>query len=106
MNAETASLLHLYSGLTLLMIVTGLYCIMATRNMIRVLIGIELITKGVTLLIIIAGKVSNHMASAQAITITVIIIEVVLVPVVAGLILGVFRHNRSLNVGKLRQLHG
>ncbi|MBF0544686.1 MAG: NADH-quinone oxidoreductase subunit K [Candidatus Riflebacteria bacterium] len=106
MNNEAAMLFNLYSVFFLLMFVCGLYCIIATKNMIRVLIGIELLAKTVTLLIAIAGYLSGHLALAQAIIITFIIVEVILVPVVAGLILGVFRKNDSIDVTKLRELKG
>lgn len=106
MNAETTQLLQLYGVVTVLLFACGFYCVMMTRNLIRVLIGVELMSKGVTLLLIIAGHVSGHMASAQAMVITFIVVEVVLVPVVAGVIYRLFLLNNSLDVTHLHRLHG
>jgi multisubunit Na+/H+ antiporter MnhC subunit len=90
----------------ILIFITGLYCVMVTRNFIRVLIGLEIITKAVTLLVIIAGYVTGNIALAQAYVITLIVIEVVVITVAAGIILCIFKHNNSLDVAKLRNLKG
>jgi NADH-quinone oxidoreductase subunit K len=90
----------------ILLVTTGLYCIIVTRNFIRVLIGMEILTKSVTLLLIIAGYVTGNPGLAQAYVITLIVIEVVVITVAAGLILGVFNHTHSLDVTKLRNLKG
>ncbi|MFH0801941.1 MAG: NADH-quinone oxidoreductase subunit K [bacterium] len=90
----------------ILLFVTGIYCIMVTRNFIRVLIGLEILTKAVTLLIVLAGFATGHIALAQAYVVTLIVIEVVVIAVAAGIVIGVFRVNKSLDVTKLRNLKG
>ena len=42
------------------LLVAGLYCMLVTRNLIRALIGVEILTKAVTLLIILAGYVTGQ----------------------------------------------
>jgi len=106
MNNDFSILVNLYGLFVILVFICGLYCIMLTKNLIRILIGIEILAKAVTLMVIVAGYVSNHMAVAQTFVITVIIIEVVLVPVVAGLILGIFQKTDTLDVQKIRNLQG
>ena len=70
----------------IMVLIAGLYCILVTRNLMRVIIGLELLTKAVTLLIIVAGYVTGHIALAQSLVITLIIIEVVVIAVAAGVI--------------------
>ena len=89
-----------------LLFIIGFYCLLATFNLIRALIGVELLIKAVTLLIVVAGFVSGHMALAQALVITLIVIEVVVMTVAAGVILNVYQHNKSLDVRNLRNLKG
>jgi len=89
-----------------LVAVTGLYCVMATRDFIRVLLGLEIITKAVTMLIIVAGWMSGRLALAQALAITLIVIEVVVIAVAAGVILAVYKHTGTLDVRRLRNLKG
>jgi NADH-quinone oxidoreductase subunit K len=89
-----------------LLLLTGFYCILATRNLIRVLIGIEILSKGITLGIIAVGQATGNMALTQSLVITVIIIEVFVVAVAAGIIINLFRRHGSLSVGNIENLKG
>jgi len=89
-----------------LVFVIGIYCILATHNLIRVLIGLELLIKAVTLLIITCGHKTGNMALAQALVITIIVIEVVIMTVAVGVVLGIHRHNNSLDSRNIRKLKG
>jgi len=89
-----------------LLFATGIYCLLVTRNMMRILLGLEILTKGVTLLLAGVGYLSGNMATVQAFIITVIIIEVVVFVVAAGIMLGAFRHNNTLDTRKLNNLKG
>lgn len=89
-----------------LLSVAALYCILASHNLIRILIGLELLTKAVTLLIAVAGYMTGRMAMAQTFIITMIVIEVVVIAVAAGIVIGVHRHNHDLDATKLNNLRG
>lgn len=89
-----------------LLFIIGIYCVLASYNLIRVLIGIEILIKAVTLLIIVAGCQSQQMALAQALVITLIVVEAVVITVAVGVVLGIHRHNNSLDVRKIRNLKG
>jgi multisubunit Na+/H+ antiporter MnhC subunit len=106
MTPETAQLVRISIVFIPLLFIIGLYCIIATHNLIRTLIGMEILTKAVTLLIILAGYVSGRTALAQSFAITLIVIEVVVMVVAAGIIVNVHRHNGSLDVRKLTNLKG
>ncbi len=90
----------------ILLSVIGIYCIIVSYNLIRVLIGIELLIKAVTLLIVAVGYVSGHTALAQSLIITLIVVEVVFITVAVGVVIGIQRHHDSLDVRKIRQLKG
>jgi NADH-quinone oxidoreductase subunit K len=94
----------LYFTFVALLFVDGLWCMLATRNLLRVLIGLEILMKSVTFFLIVAGYLSGRMALAQAMVITVIVIEVVVVVAAAGIILGFFRTTDSLNVKNARDM--
>ena len=89
-----------------LLFIAGFYCILVTRNLIKALIGLEILIKAVTLIFVLVGYITHHEALAQAIIITMIVIEVVVIVVAAGVILSVYRHEESLDARKLRQLKG
>ena len=90
----------------ILLLVIGFYCILVTYNLIRVIIGIEILIKAVTLLIISAGYLSGQMALAQGIVITLIVIEVVIITVAMGIILGFQKEYDSINVNVTKELKG
>jgi multisubunit Na+/H+ antiporter MnhC subunit len=104
--SEAQQLLNNYGFFIVLVFVAGLYGMLVTRNLMRVLIGLELLMKGVTLLLILAGYITGYTALAQAIVITLIVIEVVVIAVMAGVILSIYRHTGSLDAGSVKTLKG
>ena len=106
MSGESWQVFSVFGFFTALVAVCGLYCILVTRNLIRAIIGLELLIKAVTLLLIVTGYASGKSALGQALVITVIVIEVVLAAVAGGIALRIYRHNESLDVRKLNKLKG
>ena len=106
MASEIPQSFWLYFIFMALLLVDGLWCMLATRNLLRIIIGLEILMKSVTFFLIVAGYLSGRMALAQAMVITVIVIEVVVVVIAAGIILGFFRAHNSLNVRNTRTLKG
>lgn len=86
--------------------VVGFYSLITTRNLLRALIGIEILAKATTLLIIVSGHVSGQIGLAQALAITLIIIEVVVIAVAVGVVLCIYRHNESLDATFFTNLKG
>jgi NADH-quinone oxidoreductase subunit K len=91
---------------TVLLLFIGFYCILATRNLIRILIGIEVLSKGITLGIVAVGYATGNMALTQSLAITVIIIEVFVVAVAAGIVISLYKHHESLSVKNIEKLKG
>lgn len=89
-----------------LVLITGFYCLIVTYNLIRALIGLELLTKSVTLFIILAGYMTGRTGLAQALAITMIVIEVVVIAVAVGIVLCVYGHNKSIDGRLLRNIKG
>jgi len=99
-------LLTLFITAVAIIAATAVYCVIATHNMIRILIAIELLNKGVTLLIAAAGAYSGKMALAQSYIIALIIIEVVVTAIGAGIIIAVHARNGSLDLNNLTKIKG
>lgn len=106
MSPEGLSLFWSFGIFIIMLFIIGFYCILATYNLIRALIGLELLIKAVTLLIIVVGYVSGHAALTQAMVITMIVVEAVFITVAVGVVMGIHRHNHSLDVRKVRNLKG
>lgn len=97
-------LLTLFIVTIAMIFAVGIYSLLVTRNLIRVVISLEVLTKGATLLIILAGALLKRMAEAQTFAITLIVIEVIVTAIAAGIIIGVYNHNGTVDTRKLTNL--
>lgn len=101
--------MHLFwqFGIFIILIsICGIYCILATFNLVRALIGFEILIKAATLLITLAGYLTGCMGLAQSLIITLIVIEVVMMVVAGGVVLWLFRHHQTIDTRKLSELKG
>ena len=89
-----------------LLIVVGIYGLVVTRNMMRILIFIEILTKAVTLLMIGAGYMTGHLAEAQSFVITIIVIEVIVLVIATGILFGVYNKTGEIDISSLNNLKG
>jgi NADH-quinone oxidoreductase subunit K len=94
-------------GFVALLIGIGLYCLLTMRNMVKLLIGIEIISKGVTLALVASGYARNNILVAQSLVITVIVVDVAVIATALAIIINISRrHTKSLDVRKLTKLKG
>ncbi|MBQ4338641.1 MAG: NADH-quinone oxidoreductase subunit K [Clostridia bacterium] len=101
MNMEFAFLL---AGV--LLILAGCFCLIRTYHLLKIIIGMELSMKAVTLLFVIAGRINGNMELSQAFIITIIVIEVVITLVASGVALDLYKKYGNLDVRNLRNLRG
>jgi NADH:ubiquinone oxidoreductase subunit K len=89
-----------------LMLAIGLYGIIVTRNLMRILMSVEILTKAVTLLMIGVGYETGKMGTAQSFVISIIVIEVMLLVIATGILYGVFKTGGSIMTTNLNNLKG
>lgn len=106
MNADPWPLFNIFGFFITMVFICGLYCILATRSIIRVIIGWELLIKAVTLLMVLTGYITGQTALTQCLVITIIVIEVIVAVVAGGIALRIFGYNDNLDVRKLTNLRG
>jgi multisubunit Na+/H+ antiporter MnhC subunit len=97
---------YLQMGFAAVLLFVGIYCLLTMRNLIKLFIGIEIISKAITLALVTSGLLRGNMALAQALTITFIVVEVSMVAVALAIIINVYRHTGSLDVRQLSKLKG
>jgi NADH-quinone oxidoreductase subunit K len=69
----------------------GFYCLLATRNLIKVIVGLQLIVKGVALAFVLAGNLNGKIDPSQTMALTVIVADTIVA--VVGLSMAVqIRH--------------
>jgi NADH:ubiquinone oxidoreductase subunit K len=90
----------------LLMIFAGCFCIAQTHHLLRILIGIEIAMKAVTLLLVFAGFVNGNDALAEVYAVTVICLEVVMMCTAAGIAINLYRTYGSMDIRNLKKLKG
>jgi len=96
----------LYSGFAAVLVFVGLYCLLSMRNLIKLFIGIEVISKGISLALVATGFAKDHILIAQALAVTFIVIEVSVVATALAIIINTYRHTGSLDVRRLTKLKG
>ncbi len=102
MTEET--ILLLLSGLLLFMV--GVYLMFAYRNLLRVILGVEVMAKGVTLVLLAAGVFRGSVEYIQALIVTFIIVETILAAVVLAITFVAQRIYNSLDIRNLSKLKG
>ena len=98
-------ILSIYLTTSILLIILGFYCISSKRNMIKTIIGIEIITSAINLNFITLGFSTYGVDYfAQSIVIISISIAACIAAIALSLILNVYRHYGSIDLRKLRRL--
>lgn len=101
-----SNLWFLYLFFSALLIFIGIYCLLTMRNLIKLFIAVEIISKGVSLAMVATGAVKNNILLAQSLVITYIVVEVALVATALALIINIYKKNKSLDVRLLSKLKG
>jgi len=102
-------MIDLFSGyfiLSLVIFLLGLFCIISKRNLIQIVIGVEIMGKAVILNFITAGFYQNNSGVAQAIVLTAILIDAAIVAVILALIVNVFRLKKGVLADQIARLKG
>jgi len=93
-------------GAAALLIGVGIYCLLTMKNTVKLLIGIEIIAKGVTLALVATGFAKNNLMFAQSLVISVIVVDVAVLATALAIIISINRHTKSLDVRELTKLKG
>jgi multisubunit Na+/H+ antiporter MnhC subunit len=96
----------LYMAFAAGLLAVGIYCLLAMRNLIKLFIGIEVVSKAVSLVLLATGFARGNILLAQSLVITFIVVEVCLVATALAIIINIYRHTKSLDVRKLTKLRG
>ncbi|OGS17610.1 MAG: hypothetical protein A2219_01215 [Elusimicrobia bacterium RIFOXYA2_FULL_50_26] len=84
----------------------GIYCLLSRHNLIKLLIGLELLGKATTLAIVWSGVIRNTLSYTQSLALVVIAIEVMVVAVFLALMFAFYRQSGTLDTDDLRRLKG
>ena len=97
-------LLLLGSGLLVMML--GVYMLILYRNLLRLIIAVEIVAKGVTLIFLSAGIYRQDIGFIQSLIVTFIIVETVLAAIMLALAVRAHKIYGSLDIRNLSKLRG
>jgi len=86
--------------------VLGLYCIVTKRNMVKLLIGFEILFHAVVYTLVLISAQAGLLVTGQVVIALSIVIDAVIVALALALIINAFKHYKTLDVTKLRRLRG
>ncbi|MGI5822730.1 MAG: NADH-quinone oxidoreductase subunit K [Dethiobacteria bacterium] len=89
-----------------LLVIAGCYCLIRTYHLLKIIIGVEVAMKAVSMLMILAGFINGNVALAQTFVITVIVIEVVVAVVAVGIAINLYYNYGNMDIRNLRKLKG
>ena len=107
----------LNTTLSVLLFVLGLYCLLTQRKVIKQVVGLKIMLQGVTLGLIHAGHLVGTRASgsgtdsdalrlSEAMVISALIVEAVVIALALAMIVNVYRHYPSGDIDRLDTLQG
>lgn len=82
----------------------GLYALLAVRNLIKVIIALQIMVKGVLVAFILAGRLRGDMAMAQSMALTIIVSDTIVAVVGLALAVQIRRHVGTLDIKALTTL--
>jgi NADH-quinone oxidoreductase subunit K len=82
----------------------GLLGLLITRNLIKVVVGLQVLVKGGMLALVLAGKLSGQLQTGQAMALTVIVADTIVSVVALAFAVQVRRHFGTLDLQALSTL--
>ena len=82
----------------------GFYCLLITRNLIKVVVGLQLLVKAAVVAFILAGHITGRMNTAQTMTLTVIVADTIVAVIGLALAVQIRLKTGSLDVKSISNL--
>jgi NADH:ubiquinone oxidoreductase subunit K len=107
MNVQDAPWLDAFNTtLSLLLFGVGFFCLLTRRSVLKQVVGLKIMLQGVTLGLIHAGQIVGDARLAEAMVISALIVEAVVIALALALIVNVYRHYPAGDVDHLDRLKG
>jgi NADH-quinone oxidoreductase subunit K len=84
----------------------GLYCLLAMRNLIKIIVALQILAKAAVLALLAAGDLSGQLNLSQSLALTVIVADTIVAAVALAMAVQVRRLFGSMDLGPLSQLKG
>jgi NADH:ubiquinone oxidoreductase subunit K len=88
------------------LLAVGFYALLASRNLIKLVIGLQLLVKAAVLALVLAGTSNGQLQVAQSLAVTVIVAYTVVAVIGMALAVQVRRRTGTMDVQRLSSLRG
>ena len=82
----------------------GIYALLTMRNLIRIIVALQLLVKSIILFVILAGKITGQMALAQSMATTVIVADTIVAVLGMALAVQIRKATHSLDIKDITNL--
>ena len=89
-----------------LLLAVGFYGLLITRNLIKIVLVLQVLVKAVVIALVLAGKASGNLGLGQSIAATVIVADTVVAVVALALAVQIRRRAGTLDLAKISTLRG
>lgn len=90
----------------ILLLVVGFYGLLITRNLIKIVLVLQVLVKAVVIALVLGGKASGNLGLGQSLAATVIVADTVVAVVALALAVQVRRRVGTLDLAKISSLRG
>jgi NADH-quinone oxidoreductase subunit K len=84
----------------------GFYCLLITRNLIKLVVALQIMVKAAVLGLVVAGNASGQVQLSQSLAVTVIVADTVVAVIGLALAVQIRRQLGTLDVSDLSELRG
>jgi NADH-quinone oxidoreductase subunit K len=99
-----SSIISAALGAVLILLGIGLYGFLIARNLMKVIVAMQILAKAAMLALVLAGRYSGEVNLGQSLAITVIVADTIVVVVALALVVQVRRYFGTLDVKALTTL--
>ncbi len=82
----------------------GVYGLLASRNLIKVIVALQILVKGALLALVLAGRMNGNVSLGQSMALTVIVADTIVAVIGLALAVQIRRHLGTLDVKALSKL--
>jgi NADH:ubiquinone oxidoreductase subunit K len=96
----------LNTALSLGLFALGFLCLLTQRNVVKQVVGLRIMLQGVTMGLIHNGLIHGDNSEAQAMAVSALVVEAIVIAVSLALIANIYRHYPSGDIDDLDRLRG
>ena len=93
-------------SLALILLGLGLLCLLVSRRVIKQVIGLSIMLQGALVIYVDAGRENGRLEVAQGMMISALVVEAIVLTIILGLIVNVYRYHPAGRVDDLDKLKG